>query len=213
MLTSWVELTPALVINPPTAMATNNSKPYQAAWIRSFGLDVPDTLITTDPSAALAFWQRHDQVIYKSVSGIRSIVSRLGAQHKERLERVAYCPTQFQQYIPGIDYRAHVVDDEVFACQIVSEADDYRYGTRLEASVSIEPCDLPEEITNRCKALAASMQLIVAGLDLRCTPEGQWYCFEVNPSPGFTYFQEETNQPIDEAIARLLASREDSAGA
>jgi hypothetical protein len=211
LLTSWIELTPALVVNPPAAMATNNSKPYQANWIRSFGLDIPETLITTDPDAALDFWQRYDQVIYKSVSGIRSIVSRLGTQHVERLARVEYCPTQFQRYIPGRDYRVHVVADEVFACQIMSEADDYRYSTRSGASVSIQPCELPEEIANRCKALAASMNLMVAGVDLRCTPEGKWYCFEVNPSPGFTYFQEETNQPIDEAIARLLASRESKA--
>ena len=208
LLTSWIELTPALVVNPPAAMATNNSKPYQANWIRSRGLDIPDTLITTDPGAALAFWQRYDQVIYKSVSGVRSIVSRLGPQHVERLERVVNCPTQFQRYIPGIDYRVHVVADEIFACQIVSDADDYRYSMRSGARVSIEPCDLPQEIAHRCKVLAASLKLIVAGLDLRCTPEGKWYCFEVNPSPGFTYFQEETKQPIDEAIARLLASRE-----
>jgi len=46
----------------------------------------------------------------------------------------------------------------------------------------------------------------VAGVDLRCTPDGRWYCFEVNPSPGFTYFQQKTDQAIDEAIARLLMS-------
>jgi len=53
--------------------------------------------------------------------------------------------------------------------------------------------------------MAGVMGLPVAGIDLRCTPDGIWYCFEVNPSPGFTYFQDETNQPIAEAIARLLA--------
>ena len=43
-------------------------------------------------------------------------------------------------------------------------------------------------------------------MDLRSTPDGAWYCFEVNPSPGFTYYQEETGQPIADAIARLLAA-------
>jgi hypothetical protein len=48
------------------------------------------------------------------------------------------------------------------------------------------------------------MGLLVAGIDLRCTPEGQWFCFEVNPSPAFTYYQAVTHQPVDEAIAQLL---------
>jgi hypothetical protein len=30
------------------------------------------------------------------------------------------------------------------------------------------------------------------------------YFFEVNPSPGFTYFEDVTGQPIAAAVARLL---------
>jgi len=46
--------------------------------------------------------------------------------------------------------------------------------------------------------------MAVAGIDLRCTPEGKWYCFEVNPVAGFAYYQEPCNHRIDDAIARLL---------
>jgi hypothetical protein len=211
LLLSWVELTPALVVNPPSAMAANGSKPYQAAWVHSCGFEIPATLITTDPDAALEFWKQYQTVIYKSVSGIRSIVSRLNNSHKERLKKVVWCPTQFQQYIPGNDYRVHVVGKEIFACKILSDADDYRYATKQGTTVKIQPCDLPEEVASRCKALAASMKLLVAGVDLRHTLDDRWYCFEVNPSPGFTYFQEATHQVIDEAIAKLLTSGEDIA--
>jgi hypothetical protein len=34
--------------------------------------------------------------------------------------------------------------------------------------------------------------------------DGTWYCFEANPSPGFTFFSDETGQAIDLAIAELL---------
>ena len=206
LLMSWVELTSALVVNRPTAMAINGSKPYQARLIQSLGFEIPDTLITTDPDAALDFWKRHDKVIYKSASGIRSIVSRLTSEHLERLQNVAWCPTQFQQYIPGTDYRVHIVGKEVYTCKILSDADDYRYATRQGDGITIQSDMLPREVASRCKLLAASMNLPVAGVDLRCTPDDKWYCFEVNPSPGFSYFQNATNQPIDEAIARLLAS-------
>jgi hypothetical protein len=202
ILLSWSDLTPALVLNRPSDMAANSSKPYQALWIESLGFLIPDTLITTDPDFALEFWRQHDRVIYKSVSGIRSIVSRLTAEHRQRFADIASCPTQFQQYVPGTEYRVHVVGEEVFACKVISEADDYRYAT---SRVDIEACTLPSDVAARCKTLAGAMHLPLAGLDLRCTPEGRWYCFEVNPSPGFTCFQDAT-QPITEAVARLLAS-------
>ncbi len=205
LLFTWVELTPALVVNRPSAMAANGSKPYQAVWIQACGFAIPDTLMTTDPEVALTFWERYGTVIYKSISGVRSIVARLTPAHRERLANVVWCPTQFQQYVPGMDYRVHVVGTEVFASKIVSGGDDSRYAGRPGFSTSIVPTKLPEEIGERCQTMAGVMGLPVAGIDLRCTPDGIWYCFEVNPSPGFTYFQDETNQPIAEAIARLLA--------
>jgi hypothetical protein len=38
------------------------------------------------------------------------------------------------------------------------------------------------------------------------TPEGEWFCFEVNPSPAFLYYQQATGQPIATAVAGLLAA-------
>jgi len=204
ILLSWIELTPALVVNKPSNMASNNSKPYQSVIISTVGFKIPDTLITTEPQAALEFWKQHGIVIYKSISSIRSIVSRLTPEHLQRLENVCNCPTQFQQYIEGIEYRIHVVGDKVFACQIISPSDDYRYAVLHGQTVDIRPCVIPPDIAKRCKTLASHMGLSIAGIDLRCTPNDEWYCFEVNPSPAFTYYQEASGKHIDEAIAELL---------
>jgi D-alanine-D-alanine ligase-like ATP-grasp enzyme len=43
----------------------------------------------------------------------------------------------------------------------------------------------------------------VAGIDLRRTPSGEWYCFEVNPSPAYSWF--DLDGRIATAIARFLA--------
>jgi hypothetical protein len=204
-LMCWMEMTPAMVVSRPSAMASNNSKPYQLELIHAAGFDVPETLVTTDPPAAVEFWERHRAAIYKSVSGVRSIVTRLGAEHRERLRDVAHCPTQFQQYVDGADYRIHVVGDEIFGCEICSDADDYRYPQRQDAEVRVRACEVPAELADRCRRLSAALNLPVAGLDLRRTASGQWFCFEVNPSPGFSFYEEATGQPISEAIARLLA--------
>jgi glutathione synthase/RimK-type ligase-like ATP-grasp enzyme len=201
-LRCWLEATPAWVVNRLEPMASNESKPYQLSLIRRSGFDVPDTLITTDPAAAQAFWERHGQVIYKSVSGVRSVVSRLDVSHLPRLANVAHCPTQFQEYIPGRDVRAHVVGGEVYACEIITDAADYRYPG--DSDVTMEPCRLPVEIEARCVDLAAALDLLFAGVDLRRAGDGRWVCFEVNPCPGFSYYQRRTGLPIADAVARLL---------
>jgi hypothetical protein len=203
MLT-WAELTSALVVNRPSAMAANNSKPYQLDQIRPF-FHVPETLITTDREAAREFWHRHGTVIYKSISGTRSRVRRLTGEHLSRLDDLQWCPTQFQRYIGGTDYRVHVVAGEVFAARIESEADDYRYPETGAPSPHATPCGLPEEIHNRCRELVAALSLAVAGLDLRRDGEGDWYCFEANPCPAFTCFGRASGQAIASRIARLLA--------
>lgn len=205
LLNVWIELTPALVVNRPEAMSSNFSKPYQSNLIRVHGFHVPETLITTDVQAVRNFRQEHGEIIYKSVSAVRSVVSRLVDLRENDLQSIESCPTQFQQYVPGDDFRVHVVGEEVFACRIRSSADDYRYASGSGKSLSFEDCRLPAEIEMCCKTLSASLGLYVSGIDLRCTPEGKWYCFEVNPSPGYTFFQNAADQPIDAAIAGLLA--------
>jgi RimK-like ATP-grasp domain len=204
LLWAWCDLAAGTIVNRPRAMSSNDSKPYQADLIRQFGFATPDTLITTDPDAVCAFWDEHQSVIYKSVSGVRSIVSRLGPGHAARLDTVTHCPTQFQAYVPGVDVRVHVVGSEVLACELVCAADDYRY--RGEQPIDVRPCALPDDVAERCVRMTACLDLSVAGIDLRRTPDARWYCFEVNPMPGFSYFEHASGLPIGAAIARLLAS-------
>lgn len=204
-LIAWADLSSAYIVNRPQAMAANNSKPYQLAQIAGFGFAVPDTLVTTDALAVREFRKRHGRVIYKSVSGVRSIVSQLA---DDALANVANCPTQFQEYVPGVDVRVHVVGDELLSVRIVCEADDYRYASRSGCDVAMEPIDLPADVAERCRAMAAAMELHLAGVDLRHAPNGEWYCLEVNPSPGFTYFEAITGQPISKAIADQLVCQD-----
>jgi glutathione synthase/RimK-type ligase-like ATP-grasp enzyme len=186
-------------------MESNHSKPWQASLIRAQGFLAPDTLITNDPRAARRYWRRHGQIIYKAISSQRSVVSRVTQTHNERWGDLRNCPTQFQEWIPGVDVRVHVVGNDLFCSEISADADDYRYaphGRRLHYF------ELPTECAERCRKLTRSLGLLVAGIDLRRTPAGEWYCFEVNPSPAFTFYQEGSRQPIAEAIARLLARAE-----
>lgn len=207
---AWADLTTALTVNTPAAMAVNNSKPYQLRLIAGFGFAVPDTLVTTDPCAVRAFAVRHGRLIYKSVSGVRSIVNTLVETGFERLKNVANAPTQFQEYVPGSDVRVHVVGDEVFATEVRSDANDYRYGSLSGHDIELAAVEIPEDVANRCRVMATGMGLAVAGIDLRRTPNDRWVCFEVNPSPAFIFYEQATGQPIGTAIARLLADADEA---
>jgi glutathione synthase/RimK-type ligase-like ATP-grasp enzyme len=203
-LTSWCEITSALVVNRFSAMASNSSKPYQASIIKKYGFNTPDTLISTTPQDIEEFCELYDDVIYKSISGVRSVVSRLSKEKMKDIKDVMWSPTQFQQYVSGIDIRVHVVDDKIICSEIITNADDYRYAKRTGDDVKISACDIPDDVGNKCIELVKELGLVVGGVDLRVTPDRQWYCFEVNPSPGFTYYQSHTGQDISGEIADML---------
>jgi glutathione synthase/RimK-type ligase-like ATP-grasp enzyme len=194
----------AVVINRPSGGRSNWSKPFQLRLIEAAGFSVPYTLVTTDPAAARAFLTEHKHIVYKSVSGIRSIVARLHLADTDRLNDVATGPVQFQQWIDGGDVRVHVVGDQWFATAIDSVVDDYRYASREGADVAMAPIDIPIKLGNRLVDLTKRLGLLVSGIDLRVTEDDEWFCFEVNPSPGFTFYEDATGQPIAEAIADLL---------
>lgn len=199
------------VLNPPAAAGSNGSKPYQLSLIAAAGWAVPETLVTSDVSAARAFLQHHGRVIYKSTSGVRSIVHSVDAADagaaEAALSRLGHGPVQWQRWIAGTDWRVHVVGRRWFATEVRCDADDYRYAPRAGQEVVLRPGRLPRGLGERAVALARKLGLDLAGIDLRRTPQGEWVCFEVNPQPGFSYYEESTGQPIAEAVAALLDSR------
>ncbi len=209
-LVAWADFCAAGVVNKPGAMCSNYSKPYQLALIAGYGFEIPETIVTTDPLEVRSFWRHHGRVIYKSVSGVRSIVSQLRDEHLDRLPDVVNAPTQFQEYIPGNDVRVHVVGNRVLATQVRSAADDYRYASLQGADLELVELTVPSEIAERCLDMVHCMQLQLAGVDLRHTADGRWYCFEVNPSPAFTFYEEATGQPISDAVADLLVRLDES---
>jgi glutathione synthase/RimK-type ligase-like ATP-grasp enzyme len=176
---------------------------------------VPSTLVTNDPAAVRAFLAEHGELIYKSASGIRSIVRRVEPNHVPRLALLRNGPTQFQAFIPGCNVRVHVVGERLFATRVRSAAVDYRYAGREGASVEMEPAELPPAVAAACLAVSRDLGLLHAGIDLKETPDGEWYCFEVNPCPGFIFYERSSGQPISLALAKLLhaGTTSDSRGA
>ena len=206
LFVEWLDTTPARVANRPYDMHSNSSKPFQAQLIARAGFAVPETLISSDPDEVRGFLAAHGEVIFKSVSGVRSIVRRLDSGYLDRLDRVRTVPTQFQALVPGVDVRVHVVGRSVFATRIESASTDYRYAQRDGGYAELTATELPDDVAERCVELAAALRLPLAGIDLRRRPDGTYVCFEVNPMPGYSYFESHTGQPISRALVSMLAA-------
>ena len=137
---------------------SNNSKPHQLLLIARAGLLVPPTpFVTNDPAAVRAFDAEHDGLIYKSISGIRSVVHRFGPAQMGRLDLLRHGPAQFQAFIPGNNVRVHTVGDQLFATRVRTEAVDYRYARRDGLSVEMEPADLPPAVATACLRVARDL--------------------------------------------------------
>jgi len=204
VLWRWFELAPGRVVNRMAAVGSNLSKPYQAQIIRRYGFATPDTLVTNDPQLVRDFLAQHGRLIFKSVSYIRSIVSTVEAKDLARLGHIRWCPVQFQEYVEGTNVRVHVVDRQVFATAIRSSATDYRYAHLDGEEEELEPTEISAETAERCIALSKALGLDFAGVDLKITPDGRVFCFEVNPCPAFSYYELRAGQPIARAVARFL---------
>lgn len=203
-LRKWIDAAPCRVLNRSAAMLSNSSKPYQAMLINRAGLETPITVVTNDPEQVRAFLAEHDRVIFKSISGVRSIVKELDSERLKHLDKIRNLPTQFQAFVPGFNVRVHVVGSQIFATEIRSEAVDYRYGGRDGHESEMAPFSLPAQVADKCFALARSLDLPLCGIDFKVTPEGRFVCFEVNPSPAYSYYEEATGQDISGAIVEFL---------
>jgi hypothetical protein len=203
-LLEWLEVADCRVANRLGPSASNMSKPYQSQHVLACGLRVPPTTVTNDPDEVRRFAAEHERVIFKSVSSTRSIVRELSGARVRDLDRVRHLPTQFQALVPGVDVRVHVAGTAIHATEVASEAIDYRYASREAKEVRMQSEVLPAEVSTACLRLSEALELPFCGIDLRRTPDGHWYCFEANPSPAYSYYEELTGQPIGRALIDYL---------
>jgi hypothetical protein len=205
-LSAWAELTTAAVLNRPSAAASNRSKPYQLGLIAAAGFAVPDTLVTTSPDDVRAFWAEHDKIVYKSISGVRSIVTTLDPQDKGAARRCSRLPNPVpavhrRHRPPGTRHRRH-------GARLPHQLSRgrHRYPAASGSTTTMSAVNLRDDVEQRCRALIHTLGLSLAGIDLKLDRHGQWWCLEVNTVPGFIWFENHIGLPITDAVANLLVN-------
>jgi glutathione synthase/RimK-type ligase-like ATP-grasp enzyme len=194
-----------LVVNRPDAGESNSSKPLQTALLERLGFQVPRSCSTNLEETAADFLRSCPRgAIYKSNSGERSIVQAVMPEDLERLPLLSACPVFFQERIWGDDVRVHVVRDRCHAIIIRSSEVDYRYDRSGKATE--EPFEVPPVLAERCVAVTAAFGLEFSGIDFIRAENGEFYCLEVNPMPGYHGYDLTLNGEISTSLGELLAS-------
>jgi len=201
----WVALD-CPVANPPTSLWSNHSKPYQTLFIRGGRLQIPKTLITNDEAEAKRFYEAaKGRVIYKAMGARSRGTRRLSIKNVHGLVSSGNAPLQLQEEVPGVDIRLHVVRDRVFATKVYCRETDYRLAD--QRSVRLEATTVPTSIAAECIRITNEFGLLLSGIDLRKTPDGRYFFFEVNTVPGFAFYEERTGQHISAALSDILSRR------
>jgi hypothetical protein len=186
VLTDTLAVHPRPVVNRPNLASLNWSKPFQAVGMRAACPAgavriVPTRLALRTPPPADAA----DHVV-KSISGVRSLVVSASDERLDRRTHALECPLQIQPRLEGTNVRVHVFDDRLVAARVTTKVIDYRYDDEL----AIEPIDLPRSVGEWCVGSARAEGLRLAGIDLfQEAASGAWYCFEINPTPAYQFFE------------------------
>lgn len=192
---------PCRWVNGLDGFRLHQTKPVALARAAALGLDIPRTCISNDADAVRAFCEENPAAIFKPVQG-GAATAPIEARHltDESLARLSLAPVTLQEEIPGTDVRVFVAGERVYACEMLTDALDFRD----DPYAKIVPIELPLRVREQALAVAEALHLVWTGIDFRRTPEGRWVFFEANPSPMFRGFEQRTGLPLTEALIELL---------
>jgi glutathione synthase/RimK-type ligase-like ATP-grasp enzyme len=192
---------PARWVNGWHGFQLHQTKPVALALVAAVGVPIPATVLANDADAVRAFVERHPRSIFKPVQG-GAHARRVTAAHLSdaNLQNLSLAPVTLQEEVPGSNVRVFVAGQRVLACELLTDAIDYRD----DQEARIVPHPLPADVEARCLTIARTLDLLWTGIDFRRTPEGEYVFLEANPSPMFMGFESRSGLPLTESLAALL---------
>ena len=221
VLSGFAAITPREIwINHPSAARwMESNKLEQMRLARNVGYDVPPTLLSNDPDRITAFAGRFETVAVKSQGGVwrehptgevETAYTQLTTVAELRGKRgsLARAPVMVQPYLAkAYELRVTVIDTTTFFCRIDSQASERtridwrRYDHERVAHELVEPS--PDE-REKVLDLVRAAGLRYAAIDLLCTPGGETYFLDLNPSGQFAWIEAVTGAPITRTLSGAL---------
>jgi hypothetical protein len=193
------------------------SKPHVLALARRIGLDVPETIVSSDTSIVSSgtgsnwiedFNPRDEWVsdgwIVKPVDGGEyTRVLAEAVMDETWVERCGASPNIIQRRLCSPDLRIYRIGDAWFAFALNSGEIDYR----TDRAVSIVAVPAPRGLVDRLHLLMDELGLNFGAADFKTCPITEDSLFlEVNPAPMFSTFDRVADGALSNAIVDRLVS-------
>jgi hypothetical protein len=197
------------IVNDLFSERRASNKILQLQLARDIGFVTPETCVTNSVSDAEEMFREHNgDIVFKGQTDARFHLGEtrpVTSAILEKSDKLRYAPVQFQWKVPcKHDLRVTVVGEDVFATRIDSGGAERPIDWRLDQSIPMEPCELDSQVVERCRALTRRLGLLYGAIDLRETPDGDLYFFEINPSGQFLFSDTPPDLPITQALYSLL---------
>ena len=200
-MAGFLQLHRGTVVNRPQAGSHNGSKPLHEYLLRRSGFLVPDS-IASGAVEDLKDFCRQGPTVGKALSGIRASCKLVT---ENMLAGTAFDgPVYLQRRIYGVDVRAHVVGDLVFALSIESSGVDYRSELPL---CKFSRIALPRNLERKMIETGQKFGLLFAGWDFKFSSAGDLWCLEANPMPGYSGYDNELGGEISRGLLHVLRGK------
>ncbi|MCW2914404.1 MAG: hypothetical protein JWN52_2472 [Actinomycetia bacterium] len=205
-------------LNHPHHAGYADFKPVQLTEAAAAGLDVPETLITNDPTQARTFAERHGDVVYKPMTHMRpgngrtlyaSAVtpSDLEGDAGEGIVGTAHLLQERIKHEHAV--RLTVVDGMMFGAAIHAHSEAAALDWRSDYNaVTYEAVEVPAGVRRGVMAFMKVLRLRFGAFDFLVSPDRGWVFLEVNPNGQWAWIEQATGQPIASAIADALTNQE-----
>ncbi|WP_408952016.1 MvdC/MvdD family ATP grasp protein [Lysobacter sp. Hz 25] len=208
----WRLLGDARWMNDPGRDDAASRKAAQLRIAAELGFKVPRTLISSDPQRVREFVHAlgPGATVHKTFSCTHAVwreTRLLGEDDLAHLDTVRLAPVIFQEFVPAAaDIRVTAVGGRLFPAEIkldpVPGSIDFRPNL---GAATVREHALPLPLRQRLLALMQRLGLEYGAIDLRLTPQGEYYFFEINTAGEFLFIEQRTGQPIGRAVAEWLA--------
>jgi ATP-GRASP peptide maturase of grasp-with-spasm system len=188
----------------------------------SFGLKIPEYIITNKKKHLLNFFSKFEEIVLKPISNVRSILVPEGEYlqftklvSKEDLNIIpdSFFPSLFQEYIQkDFEIRTFFLDGKFYSMAIFSQKNnqtkiDFRKYDSKYPNVRV-PFKLPEEIENKILKVFEYYNLNCGSVDILHTPNDEYVFLEINPVGQFGMVSIPCNYYLEKKIARTLIAYE-----
>jgi len=214
----WRLLEGACWVSKPQAISWASVKLHQMRVARDLGMKIPKSLATTNPEAALRFYETcNGKIIVKPFTAntleyddayVSIYTSRVTAEHLKHIDQIANGITFFQEEIPKqFEVRVTVIGDDIYSAKVDSQNDDEKvldWRRTSKIQTLWEPYTIPKALANKCMQMVKMYELSYGAFDFAFTPDNEYVFFELNANGQWAWLEIELGYPMSSSLAKTL---------